>query len=557
MAQLKEGSIIKKSTGNEIIATETQLNNHNTDVAAHNDIRQQINTLDADIVAHETDEVKHITSAERTKWNNKAEISDIPTKVSQLENDAEYVTQIDFEEYKSVNDQAVSDLGTRLSTVESEKADKTYVDTELLKKADKENTYTKAETDSRIQAIIGAAPEALDTLDEIAEALNNDPDFAATITNMLAQKVDKVAGMGLSEANFTNEEKTKLSNIEEGANKYIHPSTHPASMITESSTRRFVSDDEKNTWNTVADKADKSYVDAELNKKAEKTDIPTKLSELTKDINFDERYYTETEIDTKLAGKVDKVSGKGLSTNDFTNVYKNKLDGIEEGANKYIHPDTHLASMIVETSSKRFVSDEEKNKWNNGIVPNIGNFYDQEALITYILTNQLASGLYRTGLGDVSDCLLVLRDWNTHYKATIYAPDKVVYAKVSKTGVVEDFTEILNEDLINIYEFDAHNNDSTRHITSDERNKWNNKANKSDIPTKVSQLENDENYVTQEELEDAGYGDMTKGVYDTNNNGKVDIAEVAETVIGNEIQLGSRFKIVYNDIEDSLDFEVI
>ena len=49
----------------------------------------------------------------------------------------------------------------------------------------------------------------------------------------------------------------------------------------------------------------------------------------------------ETEIDTKLAGKVDKVSGKGLSTNDFTNAYKNKLDGIEEGANKYIHPDTH------------------------------------------------------------------------------------------------------------------------------------------------------------------------------------------------------------------------
>ena len=42
MAQLKEGSVIKKSTGDEIIATETQLNNHNTDVAAHNDIRQQI-----------------------------------------------------------------------------------------------------------------------------------------------------------------------------------------------------------------------------------------------------------------------------------------------------------------------------------------------------------------------------------------------------------------------------------------------------------------------------------------------------------------------------------
>lgn len=28
--------------------------------------------------------------------------------------------------------------------------------------------------------------------------------------------------------------------------------------------------------------------------------IPTALSELSKDINFDERYYTETEIDAKI-----------------------------------------------------------------------------------------------------------------------------------------------------------------------------------------------------------------------------------------------------------------
>lgn len=40
-----------------------------------------------------------------------------------------------------------------------------------------------------------------------------------------------------------------------------------------------------------------------------------------------------------LSGKkVDKVDGKGLSTNDFTTAYKNKLDGISEGANKYVLP---------------------------------------------------------------------------------------------------------------------------------------------------------------------------------------------------------------------------
>ena len=49
------------------------------------------------------------------------------------------------------------------------------------------------------------------------------------------------------------------------------------------------------------------------------------------------------------------------------------------------------------------------------------------------------------------------------------------------------------------------------------------------------------------------YGDMVKAVYDTNDDGIVD---VAETVIGNEIQLGS-YKLVYNSTINSLDIEVI
>lgn len=35
---------------------------------------------------------------------------------------------------------------------------------------------------------------------------------------------------------------------------------------------------------------------------------------------------------TMLNNKVDKVTGKGLSTNDFTNDLKQKLDGIGEGS---------------------------------------------------------------------------------------------------------------------------------------------------------------------------------------------------------------------------------
>ena len=44
--------------------------------------------------------------------------------------------------------------------------------------------------------------------------------------------------------------------------------------------------------------------------------------------------------------KVDKEAGKGLSTNDYTGAEKGKLAGIAVGANKYIHPSTHPASLI-------------------------------------------------------------------------------------------------------------------------------------------------------------------------------------------------------------------
>ena len=42
------------------------------------------------------------------------------------------------------------------------------------------------------------------------------------------------------------------------------------------------------------------------------------------------------------SNKVDKISGKGLSTNDYTTEEKAKLEGIEENANNYTHPTTCL-----------------------------------------------------------------------------------------------------------------------------------------------------------------------------------------------------------------------
>lgn len=61
--------------------------------------------------------------------------------------------------------------------------------------------------------------------------------------------------------------------------------------------------------------------------------------------------YSKTEIDNKLATKVNVEIGKGLSSNDYTLTEKTKLSGIESNANYYVHPSSHQTGMITESSA--------------------------------------------------------------------------------------------------------------------------------------------------------------------------------------------------------------
>lgn len=58
----------------------------------------------------------------------------------------------------------------------------------------------------------------------------------------------------------------------------------------------------------------------------------------TKYLGSNSLLYLLNLIKTKFDTKVDKETGKGLSTNDYTTAEKTKLAGIEEGANKYTLP---------------------------------------------------------------------------------------------------------------------------------------------------------------------------------------------------------------------------
>ena len=113
----------------------------------------------------------------------------------------------------------------------------------------------KSYADQKIAEVVGGSPETLDTLQELAGALGDDPNFAATMAEQIGKKVDKVEGKGLSTEDFTTPEKAKLAGVATGANNYTHPASHLADMIEQSANRRFVTDTEKAKWNGKADAA--------------------------------------------------------------------------------------------------------------------------------------------------------------------------------------------------------------------------------------------------------------------------------------------------------------
>ena len=122
------------------------------------------------------------------------------------------------------------------------------------------------------------------------------------LKTLFSGKVDKVSGKGLSTNDFTTTLKNKLDGIEAEANK------------------------------TVVDDALSSSSTNPVQNKVVNTAI--------------------SNLDTN---KVDKVSGKGLSTNDFTTTLKNKLDGIEAQANKTV-VDNALSSSSTNPVQNKVVN---------------------------------------------------------------------------------------------------------------------------------------------------------------------------------------------------------
>ena len=122
------------------------------------------------------------------------------------------------------------------------------------------------------------------------------------VTTSLAEKVDKVNGKQLSTEDFTSAYKTKL----EGLNNYDDTAVNNAISSLQTQLNTLVSGDTSDAIDSF------NEIVAFLEGVQDTGTLEGIIAGLT----------------AEIAKKVDKVSGKGLSTNDFTTALKDKLDSI-------------------------------------------------------------------------------------------------------------------------------------------------------------------------------------------------------------------------------------
>lgn len=108
---------------------------------------------------------------------------ELETKAAELQDNINLkASQSDLEAYMSATDTKVSELEEKIGNVP----------TKVSELENDANYQSASQVDARIQEVVAAAPEALDTLKELADALGNDPDFAGTVTTELAKKANSI-----------------------------------------------------------------------------------------------------------------------------------------------------------------------------------------------------------------------------------------------------------------------------------------------------------------------------------------------------------------------------
>jgi len=89
---------------------------------------------------------------------------------------------------------------------------------------------TETYVDTAVTNLVASAPEALDTLNELAAALGDDANFATTVTNSIATKQDKVDGVSDTEIGYLDGVTSAIQTQIDGKANTSH--THAITDIT-------------------------------------------------------------------------------------------------------------------------------------------------------------------------------------------------------------------------------------------------------------------------------------------------------------------------------------
>ena len=163
------------------------------------------------------------------------------------------------------------------------------------------NDYTN-ESKMKVDAI-PENPKYTDTVYDDTEI----KDKVEKLDSAVSGKVDKVVGKDLSTNDFTNAYKSKLDNL-----------SIPTKLTDLENNAGFIT----NTVDNLSEYYNKGQVDNLLNGKQ------ATIEDLVAIRSGAALGATSIQFHQDISGKVDKVEGKGLSTNDYTNEEKEKLDSI-------------------------------------------------------------------------------------------------------------------------------------------------------------------------------------------------------------------------------------
>lgn len=170
---------------------------------------------------------------------------------------------------------------------------------------------TEADLQAAIEKIIGEAPEVLDTLKEIADALGNDPNFATTITKKLAAITEQ---LNQEITNRTEADAQVQANVDKEVSD-----RKEADTALEAKLKEYVDNEvDKITGNTDG-------IQASLNKEIQdRKDADAALqAAITKEET--DRKAADAALDTRVTANATKIQELALSIQDAVNTVKNEL----------------------------------------------------------------------------------------------------------------------------------------------------------------------------------------------------------------------------------------